>query len=375
MSFAISSPLPLEAVSGSRAPHGRMVQLDGIRGLAVLGVLAWHWAQNYLRYCPLGIISVRVFFTLSGFLITGILLRARRENERSGGPWWAPVRNFYIRRVMRIFPLYYAILAIILIGGVPAARQYFAWHLLYLSNFLQATRNELGGSTSHFWSLAVEEQFYLVWPWLVLFMPRRAIPWMIAAMLAIGPLYRLTIFATTDNYSAAANLPFACLDSLGAGALLAWAVARGSERWINLISQMCLVAGLPLLALGIFFYCQNDELGWITITDLGVALTATWLIFRASRGFGGPIGRFLTFPPLIYLGTISYCVYILHPFIHNITPRVFGELHIALPRYRVQLAIDLAVTVGIATASWFLFERHLIRLGHVLTSDRAAAKR
>jgi peptidoglycan/LPS O-acetylase OafA/YrhL len=370
MSFAISSPLPLEAVSGSRAPHGRMVQLDGIRGLAVLGVLAWHWAQPYLRYCPLGIISVRVFFTLSGFLITGILLRARRENERAGGPWWAPVRSFYIRRVMRIFPLYYLVLAVILIGGVPAARQYFVWHLLYLSNFLQANMHELGGSTSHFWSLAVEEQFYLFWPWLVLFMPRRAIPWMIVGMLVIGPVYRLTIFATTDNYAAAANLPFACLDSLGAGALLAWSVARGSAQWLNRISQFCLIAGLPLLALGIIFYCANYELGWITITDLGVGLTAAWLIFGASRGFGGVVGWFLMFPPLIYLGTISYCVYILHPFIHNIVPVLFGKMQIALPRYRVQLAIELSVTVGMATASWYLFERHMIRLGRMLTSER-----
>jgi peptidoglycan/LPS O-acetylase OafA/YrhL len=221
MSFAISTPLPLEAISGSRAPHGRMLQLDGLRGLAVLGVLAWHWIPWYLAYCPLGVISVRVFFTLSGFLITGILLRARRDNEREQGPWWAPVRHFYIRRVMRIFPLYYAVLAIILIGGVPAAREHFAWHMLYLSNVLQAKMNDIGGSTGHFWSLSVEEQFYLVWPWLVLFMPRKAIPWAIGVMLAAGPIFRFAVYyATSDasfdhgNYTAASNLPIACLDSL-----------------------------------------------------------------------------------------------------------------------------------------------------------------
>jgi peptidoglycan/LPS O-acetylase OafA/YrhL len=359
-----------------------MLQLDGLRGLAVLGVLAWHWIPWYLAYCPLGVISVRVFFTLSGFLITGILLRARRDNERMGGPWWGPVRSFYIRRVMRIFPLYYAVLAVILIGGVPAAREHFAWHLLYLSNFLQAKMNDIGGSTGHFWSLAVEEQFYLVWPWLVLFMPRKAIPWAIGIMLAAGPIYRFSVyFATSDaqfdhgNYTAASNLPIACLDSLGAGALLAWATARRSAGFANRIGSICLAVGLPLLTLGIVFYCVDMKLGWITVVDSGVALTTVWIISRAASGFGGPMGWFLTFPPLVYMGTISYCVYILHPFIHNITPLLFSKMHLGIPRYRLQLAIDMSVTVGMATASWYLFERHMIRLGRALTSERVVAKR
>jgi peptidoglycan/LPS O-acetylase OafA/YrhL len=130
--------------------------------------------------------------------------------------------------------------------------------------------------------------------------------------------------------------------------------------------------GLPLLALGIGFYCVDNKLAWITVTDTGVALTTVWIISRASTGFGGPAGWFLTFPPLVYMGTISYCVYILHPFIHNITPRVFEKLHLAIPRYRVVLTIDFSITVAMATASWFLFERHLIKLGRTLTSHKPA---
>src|SRR5215207_9994800 len=110
MSVAVATRLPLEAAGFAAPPpqSGRMLQLDGIRGLAVAGVMAWHWLPQYqyLRYCPLGMICVRVFFVLSGFLITGILLRARRQNEEMGLPWHAPVKHFYIRRTLRIFPLY-----------------------------------------------------------------------------------------------------------------------------------------------------------------------------------------------------------------------------------------------------------------------------
>ena len=112
MTVAVLSRLPLGATERSALPPPqpqRMLQLDGLRGLAVLGVMAWHWLPQYpypfLRYCPLGWICVRIFFTLSGFLITGILLRARRQNEETGGNWWGPVRHFYTRRVFRIFPI------------------------------------------------------------------------------------------------------------------------------------------------------------------------------------------------------------------------------------------------------------------------------
>jgi peptidoglycan/LPS O-acetylase OafA/YrhL len=387
MSFAVSSSLPLEATacSSSNAPPGRMLQLDGIRGAAILSVLAWHWLPYpYLRYCPLGVIAVRVFFVLSGFLITGILLRSRQQIEAAevegaagtAAPqraWWSPLRQFYIRRTLRIFPLYYLVLAIILIGGVPAAREHCAWFLTYLSNFLGATQTGTGGSTAHFWSLAVEEQFYIVWPWVVLFARRKIIPWTIGAMLLVGPIWRFTTYAWTDgNYAAAATLPIGCLDSLGVGALLAWLAdaCRARPRLCERVALAMLCAGVPIFALGIYFYCQDNlHIGWVVLTDLGVALIAGWLIWRASRGIKGPLGWCLEFPPLIFLGTVSYCIYVVHPFIHNITPRMFQMIGLGVPRVRWHLSIDFAATMAIATASWFLFEKRLIRLGRTLAPD------
>jgi peptidoglycan/LPS O-acetylase OafA/YrhL len=356
-----------------------MLQLDGIRGLAVAGVLAWHWLPQYeyLRYAPLGVISVRVFFVLSGFLITGILLKARQQNEELGGHWWAPVRHFLIRRTFRIFPLYYAVLLIAIVGGIPAARDNAGWHAAYLTNWLIAFTKRGEGSTGHFWSLAVEEQFYLVWPWVILFASRRAIPWVIGTMLFVGPVYRFLAYKLSHgNYELASGLPIGCLDSLGAGALLAWAGVAWKARphRIAALERTSLMAGLPLLVLGFALYIQDNlGIGFVTVLDLGVAITMIWVLARASVGFNGPVGRLLQFQPLIWLGTVSYCVYIIHPFIHNLTPRVMDMLHVPELRLRYHLLISTGVTLAVASLSWVFFERPLVRLGRALTPEPTRA--
>src|SRR5262249_40880734 len=153
-----------------------MPQLDGLRAVAVLAVVAHHTLPGPLvdALNP-GAAGVRLFFVLSGFLITGILLGCRESMAQQGAG--QALASFYARRFLRIFPLYYFALAVVLLAGVQEARDGAAWHLAYLSNVYGVRQGWLG-SLAHFWSLAVEEQFYLVWPALVLSLPR---PW-------LGPL-------------------------------------------------------------------------------------------------------------------------------------------------------------------------------------------
>src|SRR5262245_50147613 len=125
--LAIEVPLKRPTPQSEHLP-----QLDSVRALAVLGVLAAHWLPaNWTYIIPIGTISVRVFFVLSGFLITGILLRSRQQAAASGAKWHS-LRQFYVRRFLRIFPLFYAVLAVIAILDVPLVRQSFPWHLCYL---------------------------------------------------------------------------------------------------------------------------------------------------------------------------------------------------------------------------------------------------
>src|SRR5689334_4971009 len=118
-------------------PERRMTQLDGLRGLAVIGVVLDHYGPRALAVAlnPGGL-GVRLFYVLSGFLITGILLDARakaRERRTGTGAIW---RSFYIRRFLRIFPLYYFVLFVCLVAGIPSARQFIAWHATYMTNVL-----------------------------------------------------------------------------------------------------------------------------------------------------------------------------------------------------------------------------------------------
>ncbi len=147
--------------SGSYRP-----QLDGLRAIAVMAVVFQHFAPSgWSKVIPWGGLGVTLFFVLSGYLITGILLKGREEPGM--------LRHFYIRRALRIFPVYYATLLIAALLAIPPVRETFWWHAFYLSNVLFALKNSYFGAVSPFWSLAVEQHFYLIWPWVVLFVPRK----------------------------------------------------------------------------------------------------------------------------------------------------------------------------------------------------------
>jgi hypothetical protein len=145
-----------------------MPQLDGIRAFAVVAVMFEHFGGEALnRFVPIGAgaLGVNLFFTLSGFLITGLLLDAFTNNESKALAW----RDFYVRRLLRLTPILYLAVAILALLEVRAMGSTWQWHAFYVSNFLVAA----GGDKTVFWSLAVEEQFYMLWPFVIAFAPRR----------------------------------------------------------------------------------------------------------------------------------------------------------------------------------------------------------
>jgi peptidoglycan/LPS O-acetylase OafA/YrhL len=154
----------------------RTPELDGLRAFAVLAVIVEHafgirWAQTRFETWSPGNVGVRLFFVLSGFLITGILLSGRRDAEDTGASKRSVWTAFYLRRSLRIFPLAYAAIALACIAGAPTIRQHLGWYVTYTENFLFARQYSFEPPLSHFWSLAVEEQFYLIWPVVMLLVP------------------------------------------------------------------------------------------------------------------------------------------------------------------------------------------------------------
>lgn len=148
-------------------PPAYMPHLDGLRAFAVGLVIYSHWMPGHYQFkLPWGSAGVQLFFVLSGFLITGILLRCRTSVARLSA-----LRAFYVRRILRIFPLFYCVLLLAYVLNIEPVRETVFWHLPYLSNFYFFSIGRWDGDISHFWSLAVEEQFYLFWPAIVMFVP------------------------------------------------------------------------------------------------------------------------------------------------------------------------------------------------------------
>lgn len=364
-----------DTIWSSTTPLQHMPQLDGLRAIAAGLVVLYHFWRPVREYVHLGGIGVRVFFVLSGFLITGILLRSRTLRDRGETTAGVSLRRFYIRRALRIFPLYYLALAIAWYAHVSGAREGIAWHATYLSNvhffLVNAVRHgQWGGYVGHFWSLAVEEQFYLLWPWVILFAPRRWLPGIALAMAAVGPIFRFAVFTTTGN-DVTQILLFGCIDSLALGAYLAMTVTPelGSHPLVRPIGAAPLWAGLLLF--GAYQAAEQADGFWVfrmVSFDLAVALVGVWLVARAATGMEGPAGRLLQLAPVRYLGTISYGIYVYHRILPDLLPRVarhLGHPDLFAPlgdETLPYLAFYTALSVAVAAISWHCFEGPINRM-------------
>jgi peptidoglycan/LPS O-acetylase OafA/YrhL len=356
------------------AELGYRPQLDALRALAVGGVLYAHaWHPPKLLDLPLGNWGVRLFFVISGFLISGILFRARDDAPSSGGvgrQW----RVFYVRRVLRIFPLYYATLAIAWLANIPDVRHEIGWHLLYLSNVYFVRLGEFGRWTGHFWSLSVEEQFYLVWPALALLLPRRALGPLILAAIGVGPLSRWGL--QSINWVAPWALAPAMFDSLGMGALLAWSQWRAGEG-VGYVPPWLRAAVRPALIAFLLLHFGKGKLphGWtfdFLFEDTAAAVVYAWLVARAAAGWAGRTGRVLSWPPLTYLGRISYGIYMLQIFGWYVGLQLFSRLGVDSPPELPKALLYSGLTVGFAALSWHFFERPINDLKRIFPYHRGA---
>jgi len=335
-----------------------MAQLDGLRALAVLAVMVHHYHD--VQVVQLGLAGVKLFFVLSGFLITGILLKARDQIGTGCLAFRSAVSSFYIRRTLRIFPLYYFVVIAGIVLGVQAARDGAAWFLLYLSNFYVIELGWFPAHFAHFWSLAVEEQFYLVWPWLVLLLPMKWL-WRVTFLaIFIGAAYRFFAVVTEIPDPAGFVSTFACLDSLGLGALLALLWQERPALLTARASWGGFLAGAGLLALAV----AVDSVAWrYALGDLGFSLSAACLVDRAARGLRGPAGAALASRPFTYTGRISYGLYVYHPLMPGIWGWVSAQTGmLASAPESEKIAVYWLSAFLAASLSWHVFEGPLNRL-------------
>lgn len=283
----------------------RIPALDGLRGVAVLWVVLLHsWGnltpQTDLERFLHGIISagwlgVDLFFALSGFLITRILLESLDSPDY--------FRTFYWRRSLRIFPLYYLVIAIVFLGFPGRSGRAWPWYAMYANNLAPRVSTEIGGVTlSHFWSLAVEEHFYLVWPFVLRWLgPQRtlkAIPWICLGCAGLrGSMLDL---AFTPDFVAKFTLCRIDTIACGAAVVIVAPSSKQCGRWLlmlacGLVPAVCLLNPVG----GVFFVLVRPF----------VALAMSLLVGWAAEKKMVPI---LTDPALIEVGKYSYGIYVFH---------------------------------------------------------------
>lgn len=378
-------------------PRRHLPRLDGLRGVAIGLVMLHHFTiYGGMRpgvgldrlYYALGQSAwwgVDLFFVLSGFLITGILIDAKGGSDY--------FRNFYARRALRIFPLYYGTLAAVfwaapLVSAASGAWEQEVraqgWYWTYLVNLRTAHQGWpafLG--LGHFWSLAVEEQFYLFWPVVVLLCTRRALPWLCCVLMAASLLLRIGL-AVTDRHVAAYVLMPARMDALAAGALLASAAReplwwREVRRWaqrVGVAAAGCLV-GLFLMD-GVL---DAERTGVQTIGfTLTAAVSAALLVRAIDSDESALVGRALASRTLRALGRYSYGLYIFHHLLVFVladklrivqdSPRLGGS---QLPGQMLFLVVASAASMGVALLSWYSWEEPFLRLKRFFPNRSAAA--
>jgi len=303
---AARTNLTLDALSSKR--------LYGLRGLAILLVLAAHSDLEPFAY-SFGPVAVRLFFVLSGFHITLSFWKAQSDAPQNGP--LQTLRGFYLKRFMRIAPLYYGGLLAGVVLNLPEARHNFKWDSLFMTNVGIVHAGDWPTSTAHFWSLAVQEQFYLLWPLLMMLSGRKLFGWVIALSVACSLFFRF--YCLSQDVS-----PFwywlllpGCWDSFMAGAVLAFIYARHREEetvparpsfrrsWLALpFAASVVIFFWPVLA-PTKFLCEALE-------AVSLAALVWHLLGRVSH----PVARFLEGKWLVHLGRNSYPLYVFQAFLH-----------------------------------------------------------
>jgi peptidoglycan/LPS O-acetylase OafA/YrhL len=364
----------------SQSPIRYIPFLDALRAIAVLLVLVHHWMphDSVLNAFSNGLMGVTLFFVLSGYLISKILFVQKSSGQSTG----SVLKTFYVRRALRIFPVYYLVLILLfLLGDDLLKPDGLASYFLYLQNFRFAALEAFEWPNGHLWSLAVEEQFYLVWPLVLLVVPKKFLKRAICILIAIGPLSR--VFGSLMLEHIALNgemihvLMPTTLDCFGIGTLLAYfevyektrfeRVVASKMVWLYTIASFLLYALFDLFVEGLV---HDGSLRLLfSLFSIGVVILSLGPTINLKC-------KSRPFQPLLYFGKISYGVYLFHPYVMILflyatnylssqSGTWYSEVSNVVSGYTViRVFVVFLITFGISTLSWEIFERPINNLKH-----------
>lgn len=360
--------------TANQPPGGRIPSLDGLRAIAILAVVIGHGSYCLSALPPLlltfagnGQLGVSIFFVLSGFLIFNL---SAREFQKTGTFDW---KLFYYRRVLRIFPCFYLFIAVILIlkclGALNLTGQMIFGAATFSLNYLHLWYHWGSGSDyfviGHYWTLALEEQFYLTWPLLMLLFVRRNLLPVLVTIMILAPFLRVACYyAMPGSRGQIAMMFHTAFDSIAAGVLLGVVLLRPQMKaWLEKIAGHRLVLwGALLFAVIISPLLGEKFRGAYSITiGKSLDLVCICIIIVAAVSFPETIlFRFLNWRPLAFIGVLSYSLYVWNNFFLN------SQGHWLVNRF----PLNFLCAFGMALASHFLVERPFLKLKDRLHKSR-----
>ncbi len=355
-------------------------QLNGIRFIAVFLVLLDHWLIPINPFSFLGHLGVVIFFVLSGFLITRILFENADSCRLNSSSPFVKIIRFIYRRSLRIFPIYFILLAIGAIFSLSDFSNIWPWLVSYLPNFYIISHHSWMGVWDHLWSLAVEEQYYLVFPYFILFLPVARYPRLLGFMLLVGIGSRLLFYFLAphelkESYWMISYVnPLSAIDSFGFGGILAYLFHYKNIFFEKLVSYFYLLPLSILMFFGVLFLSglapfAHDNMLSIVFERMFAGILSFFLIAQALGNSTWFMGSFLTNKVISYLGQISYGLYLYHNIVYNYYHlngnTIIGYLIKYMPILSSEMPIfillkflvSLLIVICLASISWFLIEK------------------
>lgn len=299
------------------------MQLDGIRAVAMVGICWDHWCPaGWPRIFPFEVFLF-FFLVLTGYLITGSLLREQERHRGLGGAWrLKALKNYQLRRGLRILVPYYLALLLGLLVCAPDLFVNFGWYFFHLSNLHMATLSYWPTGTNHFWSLAMQQQFYLIWPFVIWFTPRK---WLILTLLGfsmVGPFSRMFQDSFNPWFASPQLLTWMAFDYFGVGSLLALAIHE-KMPWQS--RRLKWVVGSGLVGYCLIVTAHRLHLptwGFRAFQQSFLSLALCGLIAIGTLGLPGRWKWLFENPAIQRVGQLSYGIYLFH----NLAPLVTGKL-------------------------------------------------
>jgi peptidoglycan/LPS O-acetylase OafA/YrhL len=354
-------------------------QLNGIRFVAVFLVLMDHWLVPIMPF-PTGHLGVVIFFVLSGFLITRILFESADQVGVFNVSPWKKLLRFVYRRSLRIFPIYYLVLILGLLFNVSNFKEIWPFLFSYTPNLYMMWKGSWLGVWDHLWSLAVEEQYYLVFPYFILFLSQKKYRYVFFSMLLIGLACRWYYFTNfshawiESNWLVSYVNPLGAIDCFGIGGILAYLFHYEKTRFLTLSKSYLPVLGSLILFILVLWASSTsnhlyDNIWFMVLERSFASLFAFFLIALAVAEKQSQWATFLTQSWVSYLGKISYGLYLYHNFIYNYYHTkgntLWGYLTDHYSIFRLEFfnlavpifIINLIILILVASFSWFFIEK------------------